>query len=228
MFLLIFILIFLSMTFISTPSKISCRTNIYDFGFYNSDPKGIWVKNHRYSTNPVDRAIVMYYEARTKDIDSTNIEKSYYLPSEDKYFRIISSINMKNVPDMIARIKSGDLFSGLLMHGVEAILKVKPVLDSAIEVSPAGRNKWLDGLNKIISDAPIVVDEVSMKINDKGVINEARNELRRLGLLAIPYIYENKNSDELIKVVSTIYGDDIKKLNPKVIKNIILELKDIL
>ncbi len=41
MFLLIFILIFLSMTFISTPSKIGWRTNIYDFGFYNSDPKGI-------------------------------------------------------------------------------------------------------------------------------------------------------------------------------------------
>lgn len=41
MFLLIFILIFLSRTFISTPSKIGWRTNIYDFGFYNSDPKGI-------------------------------------------------------------------------------------------------------------------------------------------------------------------------------------------
>ncbi len=162
-----------------------------------------WVDLHKDSTNPVDKALIKYYEAY-KNYSNKHPEilnSSKWEVGEDGPLKIITDLGIEKLPQLIGYVQKDNPFTVPVMIAIEKIAKTRI---GDIDPSDSGVISWKRSWNTVVanSESRFYAVVKNLKGNKAADQSKITSSFQGLGIFALPFVYNevvNKSNTALAK-----------------------------
>jgi hypothetical protein len=151
-----------------------------------------WMKQHQYSNDPIDIALLKYNDAQQlyiKDHPKVGFRSDWGVDYNGE-FAILTDLGVAGLPGLVEQVDANNPFRVKLVFAIEQICKTD--IGYCDSFSPEQITAWKNSFNAESNNAKnIVAKAVETLKNNASVSHEEINNLfAQAGIFALPYFYD--------------------------------------
>lgn len=178
-----------------------------------------WINNHKDSNDPVDVALMKYFEAMPeyyKNHPELGLSSKWEVGGEEGGpLTIVTDLGIKGLPQLLKYVDWQNPWNLTIVAEI-AIDEICRTMTPYTGTDDQIVAQWRDAFNNRISNAKSKVDDIAQKLGKDLPVNdeEINNNFAELGVFALPSVYDevvNKSNTQLVKYLPIILPE--KQLN---------------